>query len=124
MSVAYVSLSRVAGETYPVVREITMTEDQLLTLGYASLAAAASAIGAATIRLVIGTGTPATADATISVTQNAASLTVTVTIQPPSGSTSTAQTHDQYLIFQPGSSTSARRIWQGAWVVEAAPEAS
>lgn len=124
MSIAYVSLSRVAGETYAIVRDITMTEDQLLTMGYASLAAAASAIGAATIRLVIGTGTPLTADADVSVVQNAASLTVTVTIQPPSGATATAQTHDQYLIFAPGSSTNARRIWQGQWVVEAAPEAS
>lgn len=124
MSIAFVSLSRVAGETYPVIREITMTEDQLLTLGYASLAAAASAIGSATFRLVIGTGTPQTADASVDVVQNASSLTVTVTIQPPSQSTATAQTHDQYLIFEPGSSTSARRIWQGQWVVEAAPEAS
>lgn len=124
MAVAFVSLSRVAGETYAVVRDITMTEEQLLTLGYASLAAAASALTSATIRLVIGTSGTVYADADVAVVQNASSLTVTVTIQPPSAATATAQTHDQYLIHEPASTTSARRIWQGSWVVEAAPEAS
>jgi len=124
MAVAFVSLSRVAGETYAVVRDITMTEEQLLTLGYASLAAAATALASATIRLVIGTSGTVYADADVSVVQNTSSLTVTVTIQPPSTATATAQTHDQYLIHEPASTTSARRIWQGKWVVEAAPEAS
>lgn len=124
MSVARVNLVRTVEETWAVVRNVTMTREQLATLGtYATLAEAATAIGAATVKLRVGVAPVVEVSAAVSTVETGDALLVTFRIQPPTSLTDTVQEHDQYLVFEPGSATSERRIWEGKWTVTAAPEA-
>lgn len=114
-----VHLCRTVGESFPVVRTIRMTEAQLATLGdYDTLADAAVAIAAADIRLRVGVE-PAVVEVVAEVEAVVAEdvLQVTVRLVPPDELFDVAQEHDQYLMFE-----DARRIWQGRWTVNAAPE--
>ena len=125
MSVARVNFTRVVEETFAVIRPITMTAEQIATLGvYATLDAAATAIAAATVVLRVGVA-PSLVEVTADVDAVVMGdrLSVTVRIAPPTSLTDTVQEHDQYLVFEPGSATSERRIWEGKWTVTAAPEA-
>lgn len=121
--VTKVHLHRTINETWAVVQRVRMTADQLLSLGYADATAAAAAIESATAQLVVGVAPVVTVDATITAVVDIDALTVTFVIPPPTSLTDTVQEHDQYLVFEPGSATSERRIWEGKWTVEAAPEA-
>lgn len=123
--VATVNLTRTVEETFAVVRPVTMTAEQVATLGaYATLADAATALAAGDAVLRVGVS-PSVIEvaATISCAVDGGVIIMTVKIAPPTSLTDTVQEHDQYLVYEPGSSTSERRIWQGKWIVEAAPEA-
>ena len=107
-----------------MVRDVTMTRSQLATLGvYATLSEAATAIAAATVKLRVGVAPVVEVAAVVSAVEMGDALLVTFRIAPPTSLTDTVQEHDQYLVFQPDSSTSERRIWQGKWIVTAKPEA-
>lgn len=124
--VARVNLVRTVEETWAVVRTVKMTAEQLATLGeYATLADAATAIAGASVMLRVGVAPVIEVAATVTaeVSDDGTRLVLTVKIAPPTSLTDTVQEHDQYLVFEPGSATSERRIWEGKWTVTAAPEA-
>ncbi len=125
--VARVNLVRRVEETFAVVKPVRMTAEQLATLGeYATLADAATAIAGAEVVLRVGVDPVVEVAATVTaeVNEDGARVVMTVKIPPPTSLTDMVQEHDQYLVFEPGSATSERRIWEGKWTVEAAPEAS
>lgn len=122
--VARVNLVRTIDETFAVVRRIPMTTDALMALGiYGTAEDAATAIGAATVVLRVGVDPVVEVAATVTAVVVDGLVKMVVAIAPPTSLTDTVQEHDQYLVFEPGSATSERRLWEGKWTVTAAPEA-
>lgn len=124
MSTPVKDYCRTIDETYSVQRTAVLTEAQLLAAGYASIAAAAAALDAATVQMVVPLASPAvTVDATVNAVQVGSTVELSITIAPPTSLTDAVQAHDYYVVLEPGSATSERRLWRGQWTVEAAPEA-
>lgn len=116
------NLHRLVEETYATIVTATMTADQLATLGYASVSAAESAIEAATVQLVVeATSQEITGD--VAAAAVAGDLELTLTFAPSTSMTDTVQSHNYYVVFEPGSPTSERVLCKGRWVVSARPEA-
>ena len=123
MSTPVKDYCRTIDETYSVQRTAVLTEAQLLAAGYASIAAAAAALDAATVQMVVPLASPAvTVDATVSAVQVGSTVELSIAIAPPTSLTDAVQAHDYYVVLEPGSATSERRLWRGLWTVLAAPE--
>lgn len=115
---------RTIDETFAVSRRARLAADKLLTLGYASVDDAVTALASATVQMVVPLASPAvTVAATVAAEQVGDDVLLTITIQPPVELTDAVQEHDYYVILEPGSATSEERLWRGRWTVSAAPEA-
>lgn len=125
-AVATKDYTRTINETYSIVRTARISTARLLTLGYASAAAAATALGSATVELHVPLAEPSkivvTADVAAVSLGEPVGVELTITIQPPVELTDTVLAHDYYVVLEPGSATSEKRLWRGRWTVEAAPE--
>ncbi len=118
--VATKNFHRMVEETHAEIFTFSMTAEQALTLGYADLTAAFTALGLATIELVIPALTE-TVDCTVTPVQSATKVTVTIKISPPVELTDTAMDHDCHVVLESGSTTSERWICQGRWTVSEIP---
>lgn len=111
-------IEREIDETYPQILSARVTEAQLLTLGYASLSAAASAISSATAQLQTAI---ANVGGAIASAIDGVELAITFTFPLPVSITDTAQSLAYRVVFEPGSPTSERVICQGTLTVSTRP---
>lgn len=112
-------VERLVEETKAEGFSFPLTWDDLRRLGvYADLAAAQTAIAAATFELQVPALSLALdAEVTVEVGADGASLEVTLQWWPPPTLTDTAMTHTYYVVLEPGSPTSEDVIAEGEWRV-------
>lgn len=116
--------SRTVEETFAIVRRTRLSADALLSLGHGSISAAASALAGATVEWRVPLATPPiVVSCALDVDATTDVVTLTITMAPPVSMTDAVQSHDYYVILEPGSSTSEKRLWRGRWTVSPAPEA-
>lgn len=118
--------TRTVNETFAIVRAARISTAKLLTLGYASAAAAATALASATVEMHVPLIEPdeivVTADVAAVSLGEPIGVELTITIQPPVELTDVVHVHDYYVVLEPGSATSEKRLWRGRWTVEASQE--
>ena len=110
------SFTRRVEETYAEILVVTMTAEQLATLGYASTAAAIAGLAQADVRLEVPALSEALA-AEVAVAEVDGEVKLTLTWSPPVSMTDTVQSHACRVVHEPGSPTSERLICEGAWTV-------
>lgn len=107
---------RTLNETYQAGVYYEYATEDLVLRGYASPAAAVSALSGATVQWVVGGTTVA---GSITATALADGVAVTLTIWPPTSLTDVAQDVAYRIVIEPGSPTSEDVPVQGRWIVRA-----
>ena len=110
---------RLVEETKADGFSFAMTWDDLRRLGvYADIAAAQTAIAAATFELQVpALSITIDAEVTADIGADGSSLDVTLIWWPPTTLTDTAMVHTCYVVLEPGSATSEDVITEGEWRV-------
>lgn len=119
MTAARWTFSRQVDETYPEILTVTVTAEQLATLGvYDDAEAAATGLAAADVRLVVD-ALEVSLVATVTAVVTDGDVVMTLSWAPPSSMTDTVQRHACQVVHEPGSPTSERVLADGLWVVTA-----
>lgn len=121
MTAARWVFTRRVEETYAELLTVTLTADQLVTLGYASASDAAENLATADVRLVVP-ALEVSLTATVTATVSGTGVVMLMAWTLPTSLTDVAQDHACYVVHEQGSPVGERVLCEGAWVVLAREE--